>query len=170
MSHLYITIYPSGLRPDRCGQQADLLVDSFQHAALHSYFVACIISMARFCREAAAGEIQCQIYLKNTFLKAYFKESATALFRAEWDSACQFWFLFEGFFFGGGTPETSGVTFGTLLQPQGHFLNAFGRPRGITLGSFGRLWGALGAPLDMFFGPRHHQETEKLTQSLQNWC
>ena len=70
-------------------KQICLYIFSSMQLYIHTLF-ACLISIGRFYREAVAGEISGQINFKNTFLKVYFKEPATAFFRAEWDSHLNF--------------------------------------------------------------------------------
>ena len=65
-----IYIYPNGLRPDRRGQHAALLVDVCQHAALHvDLSFACIISIARFYNTAAAVKIRDEIHCNNVVVR-----------------------------------------------------------------------------------------------------
>ena len=75
----------------------------------------------------------------------------------QWISV-SFWRLFSQ----GGYPSDLLEDHWHPWRPQGVFLEAFWVPPGSTLGTFGGLWGTLGAPLGVFFDPRGSPKREKL--------
>ena len=142
-----------------CSGQTD---DPHDHALCLYSFLICVISLARFYMEAAAGEIPGKIHFHNTFLKAYFKELATAISQAGSNSPDEFRGLSDVFFFGGVPLKPLGRPWAHCIAPGRLFLCILGAP-GHHFGQLRASWRSPGCLSGHDFDPRHHQEREKLT-------
>ena len=67
---MYVCMYPSGLRPDRRGQQADLRVGFSKHSTLHFVFLRMHQMSGKILQ---AGGLVVQADFKNTLMKACFE-------------------------------------------------------------------------------------------------